>query len=46
MSKMRWIGNMAALNSMVVAMVHVAKTPEDAKKKVIVVSAAGQGAET
>ena len=46
MSKMRWIGNMAALNSMVVAMGHVAKTLEDAKKKEIVVSASGKGSET
>ena len=46
MSKMRWIGNMAALNSMVVAMGHVAKTLDDAKKKEIVVSASGKGSET
>lgn len=46
MSKMRWIGNMAALNSMVVAMGHTAKTLEDAKKKEIVVAASGKGSET
>ncbi|MBT5051250.1 MAG: hypothetical protein HOM58_22330 [Rhodospirillaceae bacterium] len=46
MSKMRWIGNMAALNSMVVAMGHVAKTLDDAKKKEIVVAASGKGSET
>lgn len=46
MSKMRWIGNMAALNSMVVAMGHVARTLEDAKKKEIVVAASGKGSET
>ncbi len=46
MSKMRWIGSMAALNSMIVAMGHVAKSLEDAKKKVIVVAASGKGSET
>ena len=46
MSKMRWIGNMAALNSMVVAMGSVAKTLDDAKKKEIVVAASGKGSET
>ncbi len=46
MSKMRWIGNMAALNSMVVAMGNVARTLEDAKKKEIVVAASGKGSET
>ncbi|MBD21853.1 MAG: hypothetical protein CMM37_12520 [Rhodospirillaceae bacterium] len=46
MSKMRWIGNMAALNSMVVAMGNVAKTLEDAKKKEIIVAASGKGSET
>ena len=46
MSKMRWIGNMAALNSMVVAMGNVAKSLNDAKKKSIVVAASGKGSET
>jgi len=46
MSKMRWIGSMAALNSMVVAMGHTARTLEDAKKKEIVVAASGKGSET
>ena len=46
MSKMRWIGNMAALNSMVVAMGNVAKTLDDAKTKEIVVAASGKGSET
>lgn len=46
MSKMRWIGNMAALNSMVVVMGHVAKTLEDTTKKEIVVAASGKGSET
>lgn len=46
MSKMRWIGNMAALNSMVVTMGHMAKTLEDTKKKEIVVAASGKGSET
>ena len=46
MSKMRWIGNMAALNSMVVAMGNVAKSLDDAKKKSIVVAASGKGSET
>ena len=46
MSKMRWIGSMAALNSMIVAMGDVARTLEDAKKKEIVVAASGRGSET
>ncbi len=46
MSKMRWIGSMAALNSMVVAMGDVAKSLEDAKKKEIILAASGKGSET
>ena len=46
MSKMRWIGSMAALNSMVVTMGNAAKTLEDAKKKEIILAASGKGSET
>ena len=46
MSKMRWIGNMAALNTMVVTMGNVAKTLDDAKRKEIIVAASGKGSET
>jgi tripartite-type tricarboxylate transporter receptor subunit TctC len=46
MSKMRWIGNMASLNSMVVTLGNVARTLEDAKKKEIIVAASGKGSET
>ena len=44
--KMRWIGNMATLNSAIVVFSDTAMTIEDAKKKQIVLAASGKGSET
>lgn len=46
MSKMRWVGNMAELNSAVTVLSKVATSWKDATKKEIVMAASGKGSET
>ena len=46
MSKMRWIGNMAELNSAVTVLTKVAKSWKDATRKEIIMAASGKGSET
>jgi tripartite-type tricarboxylate transporter receptor subunit TctC len=46
MSKMHWIGGMAALNSAITTLSSAAKTIEDAKSKQIIMAASGKGSET
>jgi tripartite-type tricarboxylate transporter receptor subunit TctC len=46
MSKMRWIGNMAELNSAVTVMSKVATSWKDATKRQVIMAASGKGSET
>jgi tripartite-type tricarboxylate transporter receptor subunit TctC len=46
MSKMRWIGNMAELNSAVTVLTKVATSWKDATKKEIIMASSGKGSET